>query len=100
MIAIYQRKSNVTAGIAMAGILLGILLCFGSGFLHSLAPLFLLAGWVMVWFALCYYASAKGYSAVYGMLWLIGLIGLLILLALPDKCKEEDAPTGEESIAA
>lgn len=89
MIACYQRKSNITGGIAMAGIALGILLCFCGGFLQNIiAPLFFLAGWVLIWFALCYYAAAKGHSAVYGLLWLLGLIGLIILLALPDKAKE------------
>lgn len=92
MIACYERKSNITGGIGMAGIVLGILLMFCGGFVQNvLAPLILVAGWISVWFAMCYYASAKGYSALYGLLWILGLIGLIVLLVLPDLAKENPA---------
>lgn len=44
-------------------------------------------GSAMLILGLCYYAKAKGYSAVIGLLGLLSCVGLLILAVLPDRTK-------------
>lgn len=44
-------------------------------------------GSILLIVGLCYYAKAKGYSAVLGLLGLLSCLGLLILAVLPDKTK-------------
>jgi hypothetical protein len=44
-----------------------------------------LVGFILVIVGLCYYAAAKGHSAVLGVLGIFSCLGLLILAALPDK---------------
>lgn len=39
---------------------------------------------------LCYYAMAKGYRAMFGLLGIFSWIGLLILFVLPDQTKGEN----------
>ena len=56
--------------------------------LANIFALGLFLGFVLWIVGLCYYAAAKGYSAVLGMLGILTLIGLLILLVLPDKTKK------------
>ncbi len=46
------------------------------------------AGFIMVIIGLCYYAAAKGYTAVLGALGLLSCIGLLILALLPDRAND------------
>jgi len=56
----------------------------------SLALLFAagsLVGALLLIIGLGFYAKAKGYSAVLGLLGLLSCIGLLILAVLPDKTK-------------
>lgn len=48
----------------------------------------MLLGLILWIVGLCYYAAAKGYSAALGTLGILTVIGLLILLALPDKTKK------------
>ena len=97
MIAKYNHKSLVL-GIP------GLLLQFGSVFLSNLKSgtdvLSVALAWLSVFGAitgcvllivgLCYYAKAKGYTAVLGLLGLLSCIGLLILAVLPDKTKGLD----------
>jgi hypothetical protein len=45
-------------------------------------------GSVMLIIGLCYYAKAKGYSAVLGLLGLLSCIGLFVLAVLPDRAKQ------------
>jgi hypothetical protein len=99
MIAKYNRKSLV---LGVPGLLLQIGCLFLSNFLaakakaggsavpESLALLLgvgMIAGAVLLVIGLCFYAKAKGYSAVLGLLGLLSCIGLLILAVLPDKAK-------------
>ena len=48
-----------------------------------------LLGAVLLIIGLCYYAKAKGYSVVLGLLGLFSCIGMLILAVLPDKTKDK-----------
>lgn len=44
-----------------------------------------LAGLVLLIVGLRYYAKAKGYSAAFGLLGFLGVIGIFIMVVLPDK---------------
>ena len=44
-------------------------------------------GVILLIIGLCFYAKAKGYSPVWGLLGLLSCIGLLILAVMPDKTK-------------
>jgi hypothetical protein len=99
MITEYKRKSFA---LTVGGFLLfGLTLClswlgdhfpvlpaswFEAGYLTCLSLSF-----VLVIFGVCYYASAKGYSAAWGAVFLLmTCLGWLILVFLPDK--EKDYP--------
>ena|SRR6478609_9501745 len=75
--------ANAKSGGAAPPALLALLLVFGA-----------LIGAVLLIVGLCFYAKAKGYSAVLGLLGLLSCIGLLILAVLPDKTK------GQSDVAA
>lgn len=99
MIAKYNRKSLL---LGISGLILQfVCLCATSltvangksGVTTPPDPLaLLLAAGVLVGVSLLiiglgFYAKAKGYSIVYGLLGLLSCIGLLILAVLPDKTK-------------
>lgn len=104
MIAKYNRKSLM---LGIPGLLLQIGCIFTSNFIAAKAgsggsapPLALagvlalgsIAGSVLLIIGLCFYAKAKGYSPVLGLLGLLSCLGLLILAILPDKTKGLDQP--------
>ena len=99
MIAKYNRKS---LALGVPGLLLQIGCIFTSNLIaakaksNGAAPpdslaLLLAAGAfvgaVLLIIGLGFYAKAKGYSALLGLLGLLSCIGLLILAVLPDKTK-------------
>lgn len=99
MIAKYNRKS---LALGIPGLVLQIGCIFttnliaakaksgGATLPDSLALLLAagsLIGSLLFIVGLCYYAKAKGYSSVFGLLGLLSCIGLLILAVLPDKTK-------------
>jgi len=62
----------------------------GSGSLAVLTGIFVVgsvAGNILLVAGLGYYAKAKGYSALLGLLGLLSCIGLLIIALLPDLTK-------------
>jgi hypothetical protein len=99
MIAKYNRKS---LALGIPGIILQLGCLFATNLIaakaksggatppDSLALLLAagsLVGSLLFIIGLCYYAKAKGYSSVFGLLGLLSCIGLLILAVLPDKKK-------------
>jgi hypothetical protein len=99
MIAKYNRKSLI---LGIPGLLLQLGCIFISNLIaakaksggtplpDSLALLLAvgsLTGALLLIIGLSFYAKAKGYSAVLGLLGLLSCIGLLILALLPDKTK-------------
>ena len=99
MIAKYNRKS---LAIGVPGLLLQVGCLFATNLIaakaksggttlpDSLALLLTagpLVGAVLLIIGLGFYAKAKGYSAVLGLLGLLSCLGLLILAVLPDKTK-------------
>jgi hypothetical protein len=100
MIACYEKKGNICAGIGLPLLILSVVMMIGGGAWGNIGPLLLVAGIILFWFGCGYYASAKGHSAVIGVaLAFLGLIGLLILLALEDKHKQPKAVEAEKSAA-
>src|ERR1041385_9111044 len=101
MIAEYNRKSlalGVPGLLIQIGCTLLIRVLAPKSADHSDAPpewiaFLLLAGTligaVLLIVGLGYYAKAKGYSGVLGLLELLSCLGLLILALLPDKMKGE-----------
>ncbi len=92
----YQRNSSL----GVLGILLIILALLGlgasssaavemRGILTLLLGIVLLGGIGLWYYGLGCYAMAKGYSGVLAALGLFGPLGLLILLLLPDKHKQD-----------
>lgn len=47
----------------------------------------IIAGDILLIVGLCFYARAKGHSAVWGLFGLLSCIGLLVLALLPDRTK-------------
>jgi hypothetical protein len=99
MIAKYNRKS-LALGIPGLFLQLGCVFAInliaakakngGTTPSNSLALLFAAGSFVgalLLIVGLSFYAKAKGYSAVFGLLGLLSCIGLLILAVLPDKTK-------------
>jgi hypothetical protein len=102
MIEKYNRKSLM---LGIPGLLLQIICIFTTNFLTASAKnggnapstalvgilgLGEITGTVLLIVGLCFYAKAKGYSAVLGLLGLLSCIGLLILALLRDKTKGEN----------
>lgn len=78
----------------------------GPGFLLQLAGLFVqdgvgvgltmrVAGGIAVLIGCCHYANGKGYSTFVGLIGAIPIVGLLILVLLPDDHKHADSSTPE-----
>ena len=82
MLAEYQKKSNY-------GIAIGLLLQIASVPLGGtiIATLVLCAGAGFFIYGCCCYAIGKGYSGGFGLLGVLSLLGLIILVLLPDKQK-------------
>jgi hypothetical protein len=99
MIAKYNRKSLM---LGLPGLLLQFGCIFtansmaanikGTGPLPSvglivLCEIGIAVGGILLIIGLCFYAKAKGHSALWGLLGLLSCIGLLVLAVLPDKTK-------------
>jgi hypothetical protein len=99
MIAKYSRTS---LAVGLPGVLLQIVCgyLFNQTFIFPTNPntvpqvgaalalqLGMFAGSVLFIIGLSFYAKAKGYSALLGLLGLLSCLGLLIIAVLPDKTK-------------
>jgi hypothetical protein len=89
MIAEYQRTANIGIG---SGILVQIIarLLMAAGDAGALLglPLALLGTGLFIWGCWAY-AEGKGHHGGWGLLGLFSLIGLVILVLMPDKCRGE-----------
>jgi hypothetical protein len=89
MLAEYKRTTNIGVGLGLIGEILGRVLV-NSGSL-ALGGLLILAGFVTFIWGCSQYAKAKGHSPWWGLMGILSLIGLLVLLFLPDRHKEATA---------
>jgi hypothetical protein len=88
VLAEYKRRTNIGVGAGLALQIIGRLLMTGSGSGQILLGfLVVLAGAVAFIWGCAQYAIAKGHSAWFGALGLLSIIGLIILVFLPDRHK-------------
>ena len=96
MIAHYKTKANMGIGIGLilqfGSVGLMVMLSSGGSKLGPTDVAAILAarfiGLVAMIWGCCMYAKAKGYSAGFGALGLLNLIGLIVLACLKDQCKD------------
>jgi hypothetical protein len=99
-----QKYNRISLALGIPGLLLQIASQFivnlyknpaaqmQSEILPIIATAGLMVGTVLLIIGLCYYAKAKGYSAVYGFLGLLSCIGLIILALMKDKTVASPPP--------
>ncbi len=100
MIREYQTKTNIGIGLGLLLGLSGRVLMLrnaaehgGNGGLYAVGSAMSVAGMLLAWWGCWNYARAKGYSGWLGLIALIPCIGLLVLILLVDKAKEQ-SPAG------
>ncbi len=84
MLIEYKRKTYWGIGTGLALMVLGVIL--GGALNENLAKIGFV-GYIIVIWGCCQYAMSKGYKWTVGLLGLGFLLGLLILMFLPDKHK-------------
>ena len=87
MIKEYKNKANLFIAIGFVAQLIGRFMLNGSA--SWLGALLTLGGAVLLILGCCNYAKGKGYHWAFGFLGLLSLLGLIILVIMKDKCKEE-----------
>jgi len=95
MLAAKKTATNIGVGVGIGLEVVGILLVLsGRPALTLLAVPIMLASVVFFAWGCWSYAAGKGYPGVLGLLGVFfGILGLVILLLLPDKCKDGRLPT-------
>ena len=83
MLPKYKSRTNIGIGLGFVLQLLPRLM----GFPPVLAGLCAIAGTILFIWGCCSYAIAKGHSWAWGLLGFLSLLGLIILLFLPDRNK-------------
>ena len=93
MIAKYNNKSIALAipGFCLQiGCLIAmVFLTPTPGWVASLLLLGMLTGHILIIVGFCYYAVAKGHSALLGAFGMLSLLGFLVLALLPDRSRDE-----------
>ena len=84
MIAEYQAKSNLGIAIGLGLQFLGFLIGNSEPSLAPLATIAFLCGAGALLFGCVCYARGKGRSGAWGILGLTSLLGLILLVLLPD----------------
>lgn len=71
------------------GVLVGIALQIGAGYVESPANMLLyVAGWAAFIWGCTEYARGKGHSPWFGLLGLLSILGLIVLVLMPDRHKD------------
>ena len=71
------------------GSLIALFLVPGPGWIGTFVGLAMIMGQILLIAGFCYYAVAKGYSVILGLVGLFSLLGLLVIWWLPDQSKAE-----------
>ena len=87
MLAEKKRDTNVGVGGGLALQLLGNVLQAQGGAMVVIGLVLLLVGLVLFIWGCMSYCEGKGYSKWLGLLGLLSIIGLLVLVLLPDRHK-------------
>ena len=93
MIAEKLKKSNIGVGIGIVLEIAGRVLTASGAPLIFLGIPILVAGVVIFIWGCFNYSEAKGYSRYLGFLGVASCIGLIVLILLPDKCKNGGPPS-------
>ncbi len=84
MLAEYERKSNIGIAVGLVMQVVGALMPADPALLSVLGLVLLLGGiGTFCWGCICY-ARGKGRSGAWGVLGVTSLLGLIILVLLPD----------------
>lgn len=89
MLPKHESKTNVGVGLGVTFQLLGFILCGVGETGAGLGCLLILASMPLLLWGCMHYAQAKGHSRWIGLVALTGIIGLLVLIVLPDLHKAE-----------
>lgn len=89
MLAEYKTKTNIGVGLGILVQILGRTLAgTGDSGLALLGLVVSLVGLVLFIWGCAQYAKAKGHSPWFGALGLLSILGLIVLVFLPDRHKE------------
>lgn len=85
----YQRNSSLGVGIGLILYVLGGF--FASAYeLNTLGGIVVLFGYILFVWGCYQYAKSKGYTWAFGFLGILTILGLIILVLLPDKTKRKN----------
>jgi hypothetical protein len=87
MLAEYKRKTNIGVGLGMGLQIASRALTPQGGGLAPLAIVLVVGGIILFIWGCMSYAKGKGYNGAWGLLGLLSIIGLIILVLMPDKHK-------------
>jgi hypothetical protein len=93
MIQEYKSKANLAIGLGIVLFIVSAATAVNAnrsgstGLALAANVVEIVSGVLFIW-GCCMYAKGKGYSAAFGLLGFLSLIGLIILVVLPDKAKE------------
>lgn len=86
MVKKYKNKTNLFIGLGILTMLATNPMMSEVG--QSVGFLMAATGYILVIVGCCYYAKGKGYHGALGLFGLASIIGLLVLICLPDRAKE------------
>ncbi|TCI09194.1 hypothetical protein EZM97_22295 [Dyella soli] len=89
MLAEFKRNTNIGVGLGIIGEIVGRSLSTSGS--PGLGAIVILAGFAVFIWGCSQYARAKGHSAWFGAFGVLSIIGLLVLVFLPDRHKEARA---------
>jgi len=88
MLPAYRKKANVAAGVYLISMAMALIGPISNNMGWLAMPVSIIIG-ISFFYALWAYVKAKGYRGILGLILpLLPAIGLVILMLLPDKCKE------------
>lgn len=88
MLQEYKTKTNIGIGVGFLCSIVGRVLAHGgSEFGIIIGLVFIIAGIILFIWGCISYARGKGQSPFFGLLGLLYILGLIILVFLPDKHK-------------
>ena len=86
MVAKYKSKSN---GFILAFLVLKLAGLVANICIGEIGILISVIGSICLIVGCCYYSKGKGHNAAWGLLGILSIIGLIVLVCFPDKCKEQ-----------
>ena len=89
MLSEYKTKTNVGVGLGLTASIIARFVLMPKGGAYATAGLFvLIPGMALFIWGCCCYAKGKGLHPALGLFGLLSIIGLIVLVCLPDRCKD------------